>query len=116
MDDSINSHEEKNNQDNFTYKDVNSVREQFGIRFFELMEIINKHDLIEVLRFGAPENEYDLEVATIIPQLDNAHSEAEVLLLVTNEFERWFGPGQNDYIELSRDIYKWMQKSNSQLT
>ena len=56
------------------YPHLRSVRKQFGIKFTELLGIINKHDPIEVLRVGAPENEYDLEVATIIPQLDNAHS------------------------------------------
>lgn len=116
MDDSISSPEEIWNERNLTDIDVSSVRKQFGIKFDELMGIINKHDPVEVLRFGAPKNEYDLEVSTIIPLLDSAHNEAEVLLLVTNEFERWFGEGHSDYIELSKDIYKWMQKNNSQLT
>jgi hypothetical protein len=116
MDDIKSSNIEPYNQDNYPRVDVHSIREKYGIKFSELMDIINKHDPIELLRVGAPENEYDLEVATIIPLLDGAHNEAEVLLLITNEFERWFGPGQNDYLELSKDIYKWMQKSNPQLT
>lgn len=48
-------------------------------------------DPLGLLAAGAPRDEYDLEVATLLPRLEGARGVAEVQVLVHQEFVRWFG-------------------------
>jgi hypothetical protein len=105
------------NQDPFLRLNQDSVIKQYGERFFMLRKIINKHDPIGLIKIGAPEDEYDAEVATIIVQLYDKKTETEILELVYTEFLRWFneesttGP-KAAYKELAQEIYEWKQKNN----
>jgi hypothetical protein len=40
---------------------------------------------------GAPRNEYEPEVRTILPRLPAAKSGEDVVLIMHEEFDRWFG-------------------------
>lgn len=74
--------------------DIKLVREEFGDkRFNELMSIINKHDP-EGIAFVSIW-EYDIEVASIIVQLDDCNNKEEIYQLVLGEFERWFSKNRN---------------------
>jgi hypothetical protein len=85
---------------------------QFKSRFFELEEIINKHDPVMLIALGCPRNEYDPEVKTIIVQLDSINTVGDIQDLVYKEFHRWFGDmpvidKKESFQELAEDIYKW---------
>lgn len=62
--------------------------------FHALREIVsralNEADPLGLLRMGAPEDEYDPEVDTILPRLRGAASEADVRTILHEEFVRWF--------------------------
>ncbi|MDE0561988.1 hypothetical protein OU792_18470 [Algoriphagus sp. NF] len=95
--------------------DLDSVKSSHGDRFLELSSIINQHDPIGLLKIGAPEDEYEPEIKTIIVQLDKDMTEQQVHDLIYQEFLRWFedesttGPKES-YGELAVDIHKWMKK------
>ena len=95
--------------------DLDSVKSKKGVKFMELQTIINRHDPIGLIDMGAPEDEYEPEVKTIIVQLDSKMTEEQVHNLVYQEFLRWFddesttGP-RDAYKELAKDIYNWTRK------
>lgn len=95
--------------------DLDSVKFSHGDRFSELRTIINKHDPIGLLDIGAPEDEYEAEIKTIIVQLDHNMTEQQIHDLVYEEFLRWFeddsttGP-KEAYKKLATDIHEWMIK------
>jgi len=106
---------EKANSDPLFRLDQDSVKSAYGPRFDELRTIINKHDPIGLLSLGAPEDEYEPEVKTIIVQLDtNKTSELQIHDLIYREFLRWFddestaGP-KDAYKDLAKDIFIWTQ-------
>ena len=95
--------------------DLDSVKSIHGDRFSELRTIINRHDPIGLLDIGAPGDEYEAEVKTIIVQLDHDMTEQQIHDLIYHEFLRWFedestaGP-KEAYKELATDIHEWMKK------
>jgi hypothetical protein len=55
-------------------------------------EIFTRHDPIGLIAMGAPADEYDPEIGTILPRLREARDEEDVRRMVHAEFVRWFGP------------------------
>ena len=55
------------------------------------MQIPYRHDPIGLASSGAPHDEYEPEVGTIIPLLRSADSVEDVTRIVYQEFSRWFG-------------------------
>jgi hypothetical protein len=53
--------------------------------------IIARADPVKLLALGAPGDEYDGEVAVIVPRLASATSEQDVQAIVRSEFVRRFG-------------------------
>lgn len=53
--------------------------------------VIAKADPVNLLALGAPGDEYDGEVASILPQLTRARTEDEVRTIIRSEFVRRFG-------------------------
>jgi hypothetical protein len=79
----------------------------------KLRSIINKHDPLNLITIGCPEDEYDPEVETIFEKLKPSNTEEEVLDIVYEEFIHWFGKSaghKDSYIEVSKDVYKWLSK------
>lgn len=79
--------------------------------YFKLKQIINKNDPFGLLRMGAPENEYEPEVNSILKRLKKQQSEDEVKNIVLEEFTRWFGEetlkGRQHLLEqIAKDIIK----------
>ena len=111
MDDFLSRYEEVKKHDKMIALDLNSVMKQFKNKFFELREIINEHDPVMLIGLGAPGNEYDPEVKTIIVQLDSINTVEGIQDLVYKEFRRWFGEPvigkKESFLELAEDIYKW---------
>jgi len=52
---------------------------------------IDESDPIGLLAMGAPPDEYDPEVRTILPRLSGASGVEDVLVILHDEFSRWFG-------------------------
>ena len=53
-------------------------------------EALNSADPIHLIAIGAPEDEYDPEVATILPRLGEAYGVEDVGRIIHEEFVRWF--------------------------
>lgn len=83
---------------------------KYGARFYELNYIIDKHDPIFIGWCG--EFEYDLEVKSILVQIDNFSTENEILDLVHHEFVLRFGENEprRKYLFLAKEIYRWHKK------
>jgi hypothetical protein len=104
---------ERINNDPLMGLNKDSIKNQYGNKFFELRSLINNHDPIGLINMGCPEDEYEAEVKTIIVQLGNKQTENEILDLVYTEFERWFGDAGNkkNYLPLASDIFKWQNEN-----
>jgi hypothetical protein len=82
------------------------------------MDIINKYDPINLLSMGCPENEYDLEVATIIIQLNHEMSVEEICEVVKEDFAMWLGVSSvvnhiERYLLMATDIHEWLRTEGS---
>lgn len=95
---------------------LDSVKSKHGDKFMELRTIVNRYDPIGLIDIGAPEDEYESEVKTIIVQLYRNMTEQQIHDLVYKEFMRWFdndastaGP-KDAYKELAEDICNWTRK------
>lgn len=61
------------------------------MKHLQLRTIINNHDPINLLSMGAPKDEYDPEVKSILSRLRVSQSKKEVERVVLEEFTRMFG-------------------------
>lgn len=59
----------------------------------ELRAILNYYDPVDLIRVGAPEDEYENELSTILPRLSEASDPSDVQHVLHEEFFRWFGEG-----------------------
>lgn len=57
----------------------------------KVAHLIREADPIRLIATGAPQDEYEPEVGTILPRLRKAQSSANVQMIVHEEFVRWFG-------------------------
>lgn len=85
------------------------------------MEIINSYDPVGMLSMGAGEEEYDLEVRTIIVQLDNYMTVNEIYDLVREEFIYWFSKEivvgrEKLYRSMAEDIHRWIKNKRLEFT
>lgn len=55
-----------------------------------LSELLYRHDPVVLAAAGAPTDEYESEVSTIIPKLKDATGPDDVRRVVHQEFLRWF--------------------------
>ena len=58
--------------------------------FDGVREILNRHDLEGLIELGCPENEYDLEVERILPQLATAKDATDVAAATQNVYAECF--------------------------
>lgn len=72
--------------------DYREAKERYGLLFDHVREIVNAEDPQELIVIGAPEDEYDPEVGSILARLPNASSPADVGVMVAQVFDEWFGP------------------------
>ena len=66
------------------------LQETYGELYIEVSQLLRKADPIRLIIMGAPDDEYDPEVSTILPRLREAGSAADVQRIVHEEFTRWF--------------------------
>jgi hypothetical protein len=66
-------------------------KESYRELYEQLVQILHRHDPIGLIRLGAPHDEYELEVGTIVPRLQSAANAEDVTRIIYEEFSRWFG-------------------------
>ncbi|KAB2810012.1 hypothetical protein [Phaeocystidibacter luteus] len=92
--------------------DSKTVRNQYCEKFDELLAILIKHDPLGLIALGAPEDEYDPEVRTIIVQLEKQMNRTEIGTLTQDEYLRWFDDAgllsQSLLEKITNDVYIWL--------
>src|SRR6266496_5398762 len=81
----------------------------YGNLYSDVSRILREADLIGLIAMGAPADEYDPEVSTILPRLREARAAVGVQRIVHEEFVRWFGADLvgplTDYAEVAEKIW-----------
>jgi hypothetical protein len=68
-----------------------SLKAAYGSIYSDVSRLLREADPIGLIAMGAPDDEYDPEVSTILPRLREANSAVDVQRIVHEEFGRWFG-------------------------
>lgn len=67
------------------------LKRDYAAMFEDLAAYLYEQDPMG-LNYGVNPDEYEAEVGTILPRVFEAESPAEIVDLIREEFERWFGP------------------------
>jgi hypothetical protein len=67
-----------------------SLKAEYGAFYTEVSRLMRGADPIRLIAIGAPEDEYDVELRTILPRLREAKSPDDVQRIVHEEFVHWF--------------------------
>ena len=91
-----------------------SLEAAYGDLYTEVSRLMREADPIRLTAIGAPENEYDVELRTILPRLREAKSSDDVQRIVHEEFVHWFsaeiaGPAEQ-YADVSKKIWEARNK------
>ena len=85
-----------------------NVERRFGSLFQEASAVFFRHDPIGI-NFEENADEYDPEVATILPRLYGCASAADARRVVFEEFRRWFGAetagDENRYFAIAEELW-----------
>ena len=68
-----------------------SLKAAYGSLYSDVSRLLREADPIGMITMGAPDDEYDPEVSTILPRLREADAAADVQRIVHEEFVQWFG-------------------------
>jgi hypothetical protein len=71
--------------------DKREGKRQFAVLHDAVSEALRNADPIGLIQGGAPLDEYDPEVGTILPRLRTATSSRDVRTILHEEFVHWFG-------------------------
>ena len=86
-----------------------SLKAAYGSLYADVSCLIRAADPIGLIAIGAPDDEYDPEVSTILPRLREAKAAVDVQRIVHEEFVRWFGADLvgplTDYAEVAEKIW-----------
>jgi hypothetical protein len=91
-----------------------SLEAAYGTLYTEVSRLMREADPIRLIAIGTPDDEYDVEVRTILPRLREAKSSDDVQRIVHEEFVHWFsaeiaGPAK-EYAEVSKNIWEARNK------
>ena len=79
-----------------------------------VQKAINSADPIGLIANGSPRDEYDPEIGTILPRLQDADSVEQIATVLLEEFRRWFGEDevgtQQDYSDAAKEILYALNK------
>ncbi len=67
-----------------------NLKLEYGELYATILDLLFAYDPAGV-NFGQNWDEYEPEVDTILPRLDEATSEEDALTIIHQEFQRWFG-------------------------
>lgn len=89
------------------------IKEQYGVVFNTLSEILFRHDPIGI-NFEDNTDEYNPEAGTILPRLETATTEEQVLQIIHEEFIQWFDANtagsKENYQALAREVWEMWQR------
>ena len=63
----------------------------YGRLYTDVLDIIQQADLVGIAYVAS--DEYEPEVTTILPRLHQANNEADVAMIIREEFDTWFYEG-----------------------
>lgn len=74
------------------------LKQEYAAQYAWLTRLFARHDPVRLVAVGAPPDEYEPEVDTILPRLKALEragewTEAAILPVLHEEFVRWFSPG-----------------------
>ncbi|MBF7074612.1 hypothetical protein ISG33_14495 [Glaciecola sp. MH2013] len=74
--------------------------------YFCVSRILYDND-IEGINFGVNDDEYEPEVGTILPRLHDASSVEDIQLILSEEFNHWFGSNRelDEYYDSAKEIW-----------
>lgn len=85
------------------------VRKYFGELFESTLRILTENDPLGLISSGAPTDEYEPEVETILLRLHEADSQSALCGIVYEEFVRWFDPEiaghESEYGKIASEIW-----------
>ena len=91
-----------------------SLKAAYGDLYTEVSRLMREADPIRLIAIGAPGDEYDPEVSTILPRLREAKSPDDVQRIVHEEFAHWFGAeiagSAAQYAAVSKNIWEAWNK------
>lgn len=95
--------------------DRRRMKRDYATLYAEVRAILNKHDPVGLIEMGAPADEYEPEVGTILPRLRETASPDDVQRVLHGEFEWWFGTevGMFSYAEfapVADDVWRALQR------
>lgn len=91
-----------------------SLKQAYRELHAEVSRLIREADPIRLIAIGAPDDEYDVEVSTILSRMHEATSASDVHRIVYEEFVHWFdadiaGPPEI-YVAVSEEIWNRCQR------
>ena len=72
-------------------KRCQSLKAAYGRLYSDVSRLLREADPLGLIAMGAPDDEYDPEVSTILPRLREANAVVDVQRIVHEEFVHWFG-------------------------
>ncbi len=92
-----------------------SLKSAYGELYSKVSRLVRETDPIRLIAIGAPDDEYDPEVSTILPRLSVTKCLDDVHRIVHEEFVHWFGADiagpAEDYAVVSEEIWNAWQHS-----
>src|SRR5215813_12566709 len=86
-----------------------ALKAAYGSLYADVSRLLREADPIGLIAMGAPDDEYDPAVSTILPRLHEARVAVDVQRIVHEEFVRWFGADLigplADYAEVAEKIW-----------
>jgi|SRR5690606_4649702 len=94
----------------------NELKQHYPDLYPELESIFNKHDPMNLDPGGlTPQNEYDLEILYLLPQLDTKKDEKSIYSALLNIFQEQFGEEtiqnreKRQLKKIATDIASWLK-------
>ena len=91
-----------------------SLKAAYGSLYEEVSRLMREADPIRLIAIGAPDDEYDVEMRTILPRLREATSSDDVQRIVHEEFVHWFtaeiAGSAAQYADVSKNIWQAWNK------
>jgi hypothetical protein len=105
----------KQTNDNRTAREA--IKAKYPELFYKMRKCFFAHDPIGI-NFETNTDEYDPEVGTIIPRLSTCRSKSDVLVVVHEEFIKWFGEDtagdMSSYEKIAEEVWKlWSEAQQS---
>ena len=92
-----------------------SLKEADGELYIQVSRLVREAAPIGLIAIGAPKDEHDVEVSTILPRLREATSARDVQRIIHEEFVHWFGGeiagASAAYATVAEKVWKTWQES-----